>query len=104
LARFKKILMDRVNKRCSVNAIHDVERDSQELIYPLESSPGMRTSQFLCVMRFKNRYLVLTVEYEDGKIDISLTSKQLHSALKNSVLHVHGDFGLACVIRSLAGN
>ena len=47
---------------------------------------------------------MVEVHYEDGKVDVSLSSKDLHSALKNSVLYAHGDFGLASVIRSLAGN
>ena len=56
-------------------------------------------------MRFKNRYLLLEMRFlnqKDRHTALSgLTEKQLRQVIKDAVLDLHGDHGLACVAHSL---
>ena len=46
---------------------------------------------------------MLDLQYEDKQIDLSVSSRDILSNLRDAVYSLHGDFGLACVMRSLAG-
>ena len=58
-------------------------------------------------MRFKNRYLLLEFSFlseKDRREAVSgLSEKLLRQIVKDAILELHGDYGLACVLHSLNG-
>ncbi|KAJ3084141.1 hypothetical protein HK102_000754, partial [Quaeritorhiza haematococci] len=54
-------------------------------------------------MRFKNRYLLFEILWEDGAILESLNSGSITGVLRNSIESNFGDYGAAVVASSLAG-
>ena len=55
------------------------------------------------MVRFKNRYLLLELDFADEHIDPGLTARQLSLAVKEVIARVHGDYGLGCILQSLGG-
>ena len=53
------------------------------------------------MVRFKNRYLLLEVLFEDGLTDESMTSQQVLRAFKDAIIYAHGDYGIGCVQSSI---
>ncbi|XP_065830911.1 ribonuclease P/MRP protein subunit POP5-like [Oscarella lobularis] len=49
------------------------------------------------MVRFKCRYVVLELVYEDDKTDLSLTTRDLLNALRDIIQTIHGEFGAAQV-------
>ncbi len=49
------------------------------------------------MVRFKNRYLLLEVHWEDGLVDPTLSHQAVLNALRDSISSNFGDFGFACV-------
>jgi len=41
------------------------------------------------------------ISFADGKIDERISSKSIYKTVKNAVTSAHGDYGMACVDRSL---
>jgi RNase P/RNase MRP subunit POP5 len=55
------------------------------------------------MVRFKNRYFLVELIFEDGLTDESFNSQQLVRAIKDAMQLFHGDYGLGCVLSSLTG-
>lgn len=49
------------------------------------------------------RYLLVEISFQDNKIDENVTSKSIYERMKEAVQDSHGDYGAACVARSLKG-
>ena len=45
----------------------------------------------------------MEISFEDNKIDESITSRCLYDKVKDAVQEAHGDYGRACLARSLKG-
>lgn len=52
------------------------------------------------MVRFKNRYLLLELVWDDGKVDVKLSGKDLYLEIKRSMKEQFGDFGWAAVAMS----
>lgn len=52
-------------------------------------------------MRFKNRYLLAELAWEDGRVDEALSARELGSALGRAVLEAFGEHGYGMVQSSL---
>ena len=55
------------------------------------------------MVRFKNRYLLAELVFEDGKIDEKITVTILQKLIREAITRHFGDFGHAAVINSLQG-
>jgi len=44
------------------------------------------------------------ISFEDNKVDDSITSKCVYETVKSAVQEAHGDYGRACLARSLKGS
>ncbi|KAL9981268.1 hypothetical protein ACROYT_G009945 [Oculina patagonica] len=53
------------------------------------------------MVRFKKRYLLVEISFKDGKVNDKLLGKVIYKAVKEAVISAHGDYGMACVDRSL---
>lgn len=47
------------------------------------------------------RYLLVEISFADGKVDERILSRLIYKTVKNAVISAHGDYGMACVDRSL---
>ena len=54
------------------------------------------------MVRFKNRYLLIEITWEDSKILESLTQRIVASAVKESIDTNFGDYGAAIIAGSLS--
>jgi hypothetical protein len=54
-------------------------------------------------MRFKNRYLLAEVVWDDGRVDETLSTNSLYHAIRDALVKHFGDWGLACVLQSFQG-
>jgi ribonuclease P/MRP protein subunit POP5 len=55
------------------------------------------------MVRFKNRYLLCEIGWEDKKFDPNLKNKDIYDAIRDSIAVNFGDFGLGQVLGSLSG-
>lgn len=55
------------------------------------------------MVRYKKRYLLVEISFTDGKVDERILSRLIYKTVKNAVISAHGDYGMACVDRSLQG-
>ncbi|XP_022787657.1 ribonuclease P/MRP protein subunit POP5-like isoform X2 [Stylophora pistillata] len=55
------------------------------------------------MVRFKKRYLLVDISCKDGKVDERIDGRILFDTVKKAVTSAHGDYGMACVARSLKG-
>ena len=46
----------------------------------------------------------MEISFEDNKVDESMTSKCVYEGVKKAVQECHGDYGRACLARSLKGS
>ena len=46
----------------------------------------------------------MEISFEDNKVDDSITSKCVYDAVKTAIQESHGDYGRACLARSLKGS
>jgi hypothetical protein len=53
------------------------------------------------MVRFKNRYFLLELVFQDGLVDEGTTSQQLMRSIKDAILYAHGDYGLGCLQSSI---
>ncbi|EDO28537.1 predicted protein [Nematostella vectensis] len=49
------------------------------------------------MVRFKKRYFLVEVEYEDGLIDDSVQKDAMRQVVKEAVKTAFGDYGLGCI-------
>lgn len=49
------------------------------------------------------RYLLVEISFEDGQVDDRILSRLIYRTVKNAILSAHGDYGMACLDRSLQG-
>jgi len=61
-------------------------------------------------MRFKNRFLLTRARFEEGRKkkgkkdkDEDVPSHEVLRAIREGVIHLHGDYGCGCVQSSLQG-
>eukprot|EP00128_Syssomonas_multiformis_P000469 Colp12_sorted_trinity150504_noHs@27779 len=54
------------------------------------------------MVRFKNRYFLIELDYGQDGVDTTLSSKDITQALKDMVYSLYGDYGLGCLIGSLS--
>lgn len=55
------------------------------------------------MVRFKNRYILAEVIWEDRLVDASFGPQQLLQSLRDVILLNFGDYGIACVSQALQG-
>lgn len=53
------------------------------------------------MVRFKKRYLLVDISCKDGKVDERIDGRILFDTVKKAVTSAYGDYGMACVARSL---
>ncbi|KAJ7387043.1 RNA-binding protein pop5 [Desmophyllum pertusum] len=53
------------------------------------------------MVRFKRRYLLVEISFKDGRVDDKIATRLIYDTVKNAVKDSHGDYGMACVARSL---
>lgn len=53
------------------------------------------------MVRYKKRYLLVEISFEDNKIDETMSSPCIYEHVRNAVQEAHGDYGRACLARSL---
>ena len=62
----------------------------------------------ILVYNYNFRYLLLELRFESEadrrKVYSTLNERSLNQEIKNSILALHGNYGLACVLHSLHGN
>jgi ribonuclease P/MRP protein subunit POP5 len=56
------------------------------------------------MVRFKNRYLVIHVKWEDGKYDPAVKNKDVYDSIRESIAINFGDWGTGLLMNSLSGN
>ena len=49
------------------------------------------------------RYLLVEISFKDGKVDDRILGKVVYDTVKKAVISAHGDYGMACVARSMQG-
>jgi RNase P/RNase MRP subunit POP5 len=54
------------------------------------------------MVRFKNRYQLVQLSFDDGSCDAGVSEKNIVMAIRAAVELMHGDFGSACLQQSLA--
>lgn len=54
------------------------------------------------MVRFKNRYLLCSFAWEDGKTDLTVQNKELYRNIRESILRNFGDFGIGVLVSSLS--
>ena len=54
------------------------------------------------MVRFKNRYQLVQIAYDDGSMCPSTTERSILTAIRCAVELMHGDFGSACLQQSMA--
>ncbi|RMX47238.1 hypothetical protein pdam_00012923 [Pocillopora damicornis] len=53
------------------------------------------------MVRFKKRYLLVEISCKDGQVDERIDGRVVFDTVKKAVISAHGDYGMACVARSL---
>lgn len=56
------------------------------------------------MVRFKNRYLLCEIQWEDRKYDPNVRNKDLYDAIRDSVGMNFGDLGMGAISTSLSSN
>ena len=49
------------------------------------------------------RYLLVEISCKDGQVDERIDGRVVFDTVKKAVISAHGDYGMACVARSLQG-
>ncbi|KAH0625459.1 hypothetical protein JD844_014989 [Phrynosoma platyrhinos] len=48
------------------------------------------------MVRFKNRYFLCEIIFEDPRCRQLIEERTVHTSVKNAIARIHGDFGFAC--------
>ena len=56
------------------------------------------------MVRFKNRYLLCEIQWEDSKFDPNVKNKDIYDAIRDSVGVNFGDYGGGLIMGSLSSN
>ena len=56
------------------------------------------------MVRFKNRYLLCEIRWEDGKFDPNVRNKDIYDAIRDSIGVNFGDYGTGVITSSLSSN
>ena len=59
---------------------------------------------YISMVRFKNRYLVCEIKWEDSKYDPNVKNKDIYESIRESLAINFGDHGTGLLLNSLSGN
>jgi len=55
------------------------------------------------MVRFKNRYMLVELVFEDGRMSEALSAAHVTQAVRASIKVCHGGYGAACMLQAFSG-